>query len=258
MVVDPFSLISPEPFEIPYAGRVKAPSLREIAREGYVSYQSYLSLLSMDQEACFSMLSEEGRRLLSQYAKQEAKPLTSFDIFAFDKQLRAALCAALDFFLEEIPVFDEKTKVFLTYPPDFSKSSDGPPSPLGVITSENYPVVCDVILQRACIKKADKSLENGRVKNEAAARILRKLERGKNSRKPKEDKRMDLPNVISSLACHHKSLNLSNIWDLTVYQLYDQFHRQMIEDSYGIHSVNVAAYGNSGGKFDPSMWFSVI
>lgn len=69
---------------------------------------------------------------------------------------------------------------------------------------------------------------------------------------------MELPNIISSISSHHNSLNIINVWDLTVYQLYDQFNRQRLGDSFNIQSMSVAAWGDSDGKFDETVWFSLI
>ena len=61
--------------------------------------------------------------------------------------------------------------------------------------------------------------------------------------------------MVSALAVQHNSLNLSNIWDLTVYQLYDQFFRQNNKNQLDIHAMNYAGWG---GEFDPTSWFRAL
>lgn len=67
-----------------------------------------------------------------------------------------------------------------------------------------------------------------------------------------------MPNIISALAAHHNSLNIINIWDLTVYQLNDQFKRQRYIDYYHILSRSVSIWGDKDSKFDDSLWFSNV
>ena len=51
----------------------------------------------------------------------------------------------------------------------------------------------------------------------------------------------ELPNLISALCVQHNSINMCNVWDLTVYQLYDQFLRQSYLNQVNIHAMNYAA-----------------
>ena len=74
----------------------------------------------------------------------------------------------------------------------------------------------------------------------------------------KEDKKLELANLISALASHSMSLNMSNIWNLTIYQLYDQFERQQIEDSYRSSLRSVSIWGDKDNKFDNTLWFTHI
>ena len=46
-----------------------------------------------------------------------------------------------------------------------------------------------------------------------------------------------------------------NVWDLTVYQLYDQFLRQSYLNQVQIHAMNYAGWG---GEFDPNDWYKKL
>lgn len=65
----------------------------------------------------------------------------------------------------------------------------------------------------------------------------------------------ELPNLISALCVQHNSINMCNVWDLTVYQLYDQFLRQSYLNQVNIHAMNYAGWG---GEFDPNDWYKKL
>ncbi len=67
---------------------------------------------------------------------------------------------------------------------------------------------------------------------------------------------INLANIISALSIQHNSYNMTNIWSLTVYQLYDQFFRLNIKTQVDINSMRWAAYGTEA--FDYNLWFKSI
>ena len=69
---------------------------------------------------------------------------------------------------------------------------------------------------------------------------------------------MELGNIISAVANKSQSLNILNIWDLTVYQLWDCFSRLSNNSIYDIQSMSVAAWGNKDNYFDATAWFKRI
>ena len=64
--------------------------------------------------------------------------------------------------------------------------------------------------------------------------------------------------MISSISAHSKTLNILNIWDLTIFQLYDQFARMRNDDLYMMNSTSVSVWGDKENKFDDTIWFSII
>ena len=74
----------------------------------------------------------------------------------------------------------------------------------------------------------------------------------------KYDKKVELPNVISALASYHNSLNMINIWDMTVYQVYDQFKRLQNNTIYNIQSMSTSVWGDKENKFNITKWFETM
>ena len=248
MKLDYFTLLSPEPITFQNIGSIKSPTLREVSRIGYVTYQTYLSILLLDTQSYLSAITS--------HSAPKKDDINFFDIILHDKTLRSSICNALNFFMTDEVIFDEEHKVFFTY--NGSVDENNQKQPTGIIYSENYSEITDAILQRVNIRRKDNEYENVKVKNKTAARLLEKIKKGNEKSRTKADKKLSLANIISSLASHHKSINMVNIWDLTVYQLYDQFNRQRLNDCYDIQSMHIAAWGNSEGKFDDTQWFSLI
>ena len=89
---------------------------------------------------------------------------------------------------------------------------------------------------------------------------MKKLQKGRaeKAKATKTDKNMELGNIISAVANKSHSLNILNIWNITIFQLWDSFSRQTNNNIYDINSMNVAAWGNKDNHFDANAWFKRI
>lgn len=271
--LDYFTLLSPDPVVIHGVGSIISPTLRQISKINYNMYNLHVDALLTDiktyyekiekyEELYFSQMSiGQKDNILSvrqeyfNLSDDDKSKLSFFDILIHDDIYVKRVVEALNFFIEENVVFESDKKAFVV-----KKDKDENNSIIiGYIYRENYEDVVDIILQRIGMSRPDAFGDNVKIKNKSASRILNKI-RGANNKKTskKTDKKMEVSNIISSLAIHSKSLNMTNIWDLTVYQLYDQFARQQIEDSYEIGASHIAAWGDGDNKFDGTLWFSLI
>lgn len=229
-------LLSPEPYPLARVGHVRAPTLRQVAAIGYETYNAYLSLLSL-----------RGGQISEAAGLPGVAEACAYDAVAASPELRALLCAAFSFFLTEEAVFSEANGSILCMEAG---------QPVGMIDASNYEDVCGCILQRS---HADSARPSGRqFRNEKAREIFEKLQRAKkNGPKQERERQADtsLPNLISALCVQHNSINMCNVWDLTVYQLYDQFLRQSYQNQVNIHAMNYAGWG---GDFDPNDWYKKL
>lgn len=83
-----------------------------------------------------------------------------------------------------------------------------------------------------------------------------KAKEKENKRKAQKDfYNMSLPNIISATAAKNPGLNIINIWDATLFQLYDQFEKAQNDDAHYMNSVRVAVWGDEKNQFDPSLWY---
>lgn len=269
MKSDYLSLLSYEPITLGGVASVKAPLLSEVAKITYPAYMLYLSILLMDissyyetldkmQEEYFTGIPENEKELILKIrhdyealSETEKADVRFFDLIVFDQGIRTTILQALQFFLTDEVAYDAKNQVFGTY--NGTLDHDGNKVMTGYIYRDNYYDLVDVILQRNNIERQP-SMEHAKYKNKTAEKLFARMKKSIQSQKETQDKKMELANIISALASHHKSINMTNIWDLTVYQLHDQFARQRLEDAHSMHSTSVSVWGDKDNKFDDAKW----
>lgn len=241
MKLDYFDLLSPNPIQVPNAGGILSPTLRSISSVSYNTYQHYLSVILTHIIPGNGV--GDGEALLSEQEKQNR----IFEMLAANESYAALLQTALNFFFQETVTYNFESQ-------GFSVQSDN--RIIGLVTKENYSEICDVIRRRNCIPSAPKD-DLSKVKSKKALEILKKLQAGRKetSKHTKPDLNMELGNIISAVANKSLSLNPLNIWDLTIYQLWDSFARLSNNSIYDMQSLSTAVWGDKDHHFDAAMWF---
>lgn len=274
MKLDYFSLLSPLPFYVDGVGLIKSPTLREISEIKYHTYQVYLSNLLLDIDSYYEMIDKTDGEYLNNFTEQEKdiilnirneyinldekskKNISIYNIIVFDKFLIDSILYTLNFFFEDEITYDFERRIFLVF--NGITDENNQKIQTGTIYKRNYDDIVNIILQRVNISKKNDEYKNAKVKNKIAEKFLKKMQDGNKKNKPKEDKKMEIGNLISSISAHSKTLNILNIWDLTIFQLYDQFTRIRHDDSYMMNSTSVSVWGDKENKFDDTIWFSII
>lgn len=240
-----FELLSPAPVRIQDLGSVVSPTLRDIYSIGYNTYQYYLTVLLMDLKTYLTMAGYPEK--YDSLSDEEKMEINVFELLIADKQSAVLLQDILNFFISEEVTYSPKNNGFIV-------KNDS--QAIGIITKEIYPQLCDLICQRNCINSNQKE-DLSKVKSKKALEILKKLQKGRaeKTKLAKADKNMELGNIISAVANRSHSLNILNIWDLTVFQVWDCFSRLSNNSIYDIQSMSVAAWGNKDNYFDTTSWF---
>lgn len=241
-------LLSPEPVKIQNVGSIISPKLRDITSIGYNNYQYYLSILLLDTKTYLSLVGYFDNYNLT--SESELSQINIFDLLTMHEQSCLLLQDILNFFIKEDIVYSPERNGFVV-------KNDS--HEIGMITKEIYAQVCDLICQRNCIKSKQEE-DLSKVKSKKALEILEKIKKGREgkSKQTKADKNMELGNIISAVANKSHSLNILNIWDLTVFQLWDCFSRLSNNNIYDIQSMSVAAWGDKDNHFDATIWFKRI
>lgn len=273
MKLDYFTLISPDPLHIHGVGDIKSPTLSEISKlESKINtYNYYVTILLLNIGSYYEEFEkEEGMffyypndlknkmlKLRDEYASMDNKQkekITFYNFLMNDDILKFKVAEALNFFIVDKVEFSDKYNMFVTYNGDLD--DDGNLKITGAIHSAIYDDVIDIIMQRINIENKRQEKKNLKIKNKIAEKLLEKMKKGE-SQKKKNDEKTSMANIISSLSSHHQSLNIVNIWNLTVYQLYDQFSKTRINDTYKISSRSISIWGDKDKKFDDVLWMTM-
>lgn len=248
MKLEYFDLLSPDPIYIQKVGGIISPKLRDISSIGINTYQYYLTILLMDLKTYFTMIGQQEQ--FEALSEEEKNKMNIFELLTINDDSINLLQTVLNFFIKEDVVYSTEHKAFLV-----QKNEEV----IGIVSKEIYPQICDVICQRNCIK-SNKEEDLSKIKSKKALEIMKKLQKGRaeKAKHTKADKNMELGNIISAVANKSQSLNILNIWDLTVYQLWDCFSRLSNNSIYDIQSMSVAAWGNKDNYFDATAWFKRI
>lgn len=246
-------LVAGEPIHVSGIGSVKSPKLKELKQSsdiGFLTYQFYLSFLLWNKDKLFKYL---GVLDFPQIEALKNEKLTLFDIITLVDPTRDILTNVLSLFFIEEPVWDNRKRSFIMR----KNTKDGTAgSPVGVISRDNYEDARKIILEANYIGLDEKPKE---IKHSSEkARILwERVQKYQDEHKLQDSEsekygRYTLGNVISKLCVISHGYNLLNVFDLTVFQLYDQFFQC---DFMRVRDLekNVFCY-HGGDNFDLQKW----
>ena len=229
MIIDKLKLLAGDD-KVEIDGIVfKQPKLRDIKDIGLQVYYAYISFLLVSVEEYLISIKRED---LIPFFKQHN--LTMFDVYRDSPYERQFFIEALSFFIDGEIEF--KNGEFLI-------------NNTNIINKEIYQKILEIIAEINCLK-VNKQQET--YANEKARKIAEKIQQAKQKRSSVQSKdSTSLADIISAVASRKESLNLLNIWDLTIYQLYDHYNRLIAEDEFDIHAMNYAYWG---GEFKCKHW----
>jgi hypothetical protein len=259
-----FDLISPTSYKIDGVGGIRAVTARDVDSlpAKNQTYQMYLQVLLIGKSDYYKLSeldSSEIEKLEGEFKKKNERDLTLFDIYVGDSQLLDQIVMALNFFIDEEVAFDTQNLRFITYTED-SEREGGEINATGYITLDNYAAVYDTILQRNGVKyKEESQPEEVKFKNKSAEKLYKRMQ-AENAKKAartkkRDDAKMELGNIMSALSAMDESISMLNIWDMTIYNIYDQFERRRLNTAFNLRALNVSVWGDSDNTFDIEQWF---
>lgn len=223
--IDYLSLLSYGPLLVEGICHIRSYTLKQIV-QNKEEYDHCISLFLIDQSVIPNIKNQNN----------------IFDLFLTSETMRAELHRCLTFFItEELVYSDDEFVVF-----DKDKI-------VGSINSKNFKTIKDAILSYNHIKGEIE--KKPKFRNKKAEEIYKKIQRSKDSLKSNTSS-LSLGDIVSSVCIYSNDYNLINIWDLTIYQLLDQFSRLNIKNQHDIVAQKWAAWGNE--PFDFSLWSKSI
>lgn len=225
-------LLAPFPIHIKGVGHIMSPSLSKIFSPdtGLEKYNSYINYMLLDKTTLLSKLKNA--------EVFEGDEYLLFDFVVSDEDLINAYREAFSFFFVESVSFNRKTKTFNIY-------KNG--SQVGVILRTDFD---SVKYQIALINHVKAEQPVSKFKNKKGRKFWEKAQKEKQKIKTTVDDDFDLGNLISKMSVQHNSYNLLNIWDLTVYQFYDQFAQQNYIKSHDLSEKIFSQHGGDSYNFN--------
>lgn len=261
-----FDLISTTPYYLEKVGHVKAVTLHDIdlLPKKQMDYSLYIQVLRMTREDYIKLAQVDEEKLgeIEAFLTDNGLKLTIFDLITTNPTTLNELILAFNFFFAEEVVYDPKASAFLLYA-SLRTDEDGNfiEDPVGTVTRNNYDDVTDIILQR-CFAKSDEDEEEEepRFKNEKARKMYERQkaarERIKKQQATANAEFLDLGNIVRHLASRQNGLNMLNIWEMTIYNVYDQFEIERQNVGYELSFRNYSIWGgDEKHKFDIDSWY---
>ena len=258
MIFDYGTLLNPYPIVLSFGHLIK-PTLGDIAKLSFDRYSAYRAFSRYTPRDYYTKLLKNngGIEQWEAIPDDEKDKLTMYMLIKADSQLQKIYTDLLKFFFKENVSYKEG--FFILFNGDVEQNKDIPLDMIsGVISENNFLEVMRMIQQICCVYKHEEIIEDMKFKNSLARKLFEKMQKAqKEQEEQKEgeiDKDISIPNVISSIVAIHPSINMLNVWDLTLFQLMDLFKRMQTKLMYNINSTRVAVWGDEKKQFDPSLW----
>lgn len=233
-------------------GTIKKPTLKDISELSFDKFGYYEMFIRMTPEIYYTkMCGEKGVEYWESLSEKKQDSLDMFEIIKTEKALADAYVEVLNFFFVEQVIFDEGYFIILKNDVEYSGALEKDNVKCAFL-ADTFKEILDILQQICGI--AEEKPEEQKFKNDLARKLFEKMLKGKKKEK-KVDKNFMLPNIISALCNRHPSINYTNVWDLTVFQLLDSFNRTQANLFYDIESTRVSVWGDEKKTFDASLWY---
>lgn len=202
-------LLAGMPIYIDGLGELKCLKLKEIIEMNESKYNQYLSSLLFDK---------------SQIEELENEKITNFELFTSlnytDLSFREIVSESLTLFFGEEAYYVEDYGIFY-----FGELSEE-----RILVEDKYEEMRHILRVSNNISQEEE--EDYKAGNERAKKFMEKLKKKKKEAAKYKKQEINLHSLISGLAWKSNNLSIKEIFDLTVYQLYDGYFRVENIDNY--------------------------
>lgn len=255
MRLDYGTQISPVPITLS-VGVLRKPTLQEIAELTFDRFTYYEFLIKMTPEIYYTELQKEngGKEYWESLTEEQQENITLYNLILEDERLCNTYVEIFNFFFVETVIFKEGCFILLCEAVDNTKNIDKD-NIRGIISKEFFPQILELIQQICCIYEK-KEITDLKYKNNLAKKLMERMNKAaKQNSCAKSGLDLTIPNIISSISNKHPSLNYTNIWELTIFQLLDSFLKTRINSIYDINATRVSVWGDEKKAFDISLWY---
>ena len=258
MILDYFTIQNYKPINLSI-GSIRKPTLEDISYLTFDKYNLYVFLLKITPYTYYTVWRKEdgGEETWNDMPEEKRNAVNVFTILREDKELMTLYLEMLNWFFLEKVIFLDEYFILLK-----DKNCDIPDDEIkmddirGVISEQTFDEIIEIIQQICYVyDKEEKEDEIPKFKNKLAEKMYEKMKKQKAMQKKKADENLTIPNIISAVNGKHPSLDYTNIYQLTVFQLIDTFNRMIVDGMYEIDSTRVSVWGDEKKNFDATLWY---
>lgn len=206
---------------------IKPRKLGDIARIGYNHYQQSINLLTIDLDSMISSIDNFEFQALMKANKHQYKV---FDLYMMSSEMQSLVVDGFKLVFDSENILLDKTEFEgdrIIVDNKYIISRDNFDDIINVIKMQNSPE----------LSKSKEGEDEYKPSNELARSIAEKIKKGKKIVKESkaiedDSKGITITDVISAVTAMSNSINKINVWEYTIYQLYEEFSRLNAIDNY--------------------------
>lgn len=225
-MIDNLVLLSDIPYDFGVC-KIYKPTLRQIS-ENQDMYKKYLSMLVFDK----SDISKENFKNIRD---EDYEKIKTFDIILVTCEsidsYKDDIVNAIEYFTKEkVHVVCDNYRGFFY----FGEISDN-----RILSRENFDDFKMALREICCVKNSDDDIVSDlNIEDKAELERIKKIrERLKKAKmndieNNSDGEKLELADLISAFCSISNNLNILDVWDMTIYQFYNQFERTRLIDEY--------------------------
>ena len=244
-------------------GLIRKPTLEECVTYpmSFEKFNAYESMLLLTPELFFTEIAKgKIKEIWDSLSEEKQKEITLYDLVTIFPEVAREYAEIFNFFFLDNVIFDKGVFLVVRSEKPLDEENIADEDIVGIIDKDEFQKVIFIIQRICCIGKEEEPVENLKFKNEFQRNLYMqyladKEAEAKEHKKSNHDNKMVLPNIISAVANKHPSLNYTNIWKLTIFQLFDTFERLQANAFYDMGATRTSVWGDEKKTFDSSLWY---
>lgn len=259
---------------------VEPYKLREISDYGYTNYMKNLQWLSITLDDFISSVDDEDRQ---KFLEEQRANLKTFDFYSKfggkELQDRILEVVAMVFKTEDVRFLDDgEIAINFVKKGILIKDEDGDlvandeilaslleEDEITFIHKDNFDDIVEVVKLQNYLQKPEKKDKPENPIDAETRKLMEDMERHRKRVEAKKQAQKkaeqadeddaDISDIISAVSTKSNSINKLNIWELTLYQLYDEYARLELIDNY---DFSIRALMAGAEKIDLKHWSSKL
>lgn len=236
-------------------------SLEEVIKIGYTKYFKALQLVMLDIND-FDEVLKKVFTLQQRAVLQETGTYSPFHLYLnfCGEEFRKYLIDGLRIIFKTDKIFAYENKSFISIYEEVDPENIDLENDL-IINDENFESIIriaklqnylDIDLGNVVEENGNPADEETRMLLETQRKMKAKLKRLKSKKKNGEgEEGFDFSSLVSALTTKSLHINKTNVWGMTIYQIYDEFNRLIMVDDY---ATNIKALLAGAKDIDIKHW----